>query len=129
MPETTVKEPGPKGTPIAVKYDAVLLCVDRHSGYILAAPTTKEGLTGQKAAELLYRNWFTVFGPPRELISDKGSAFVSAWFKTFCHLQGVRKADSVAYLSRSNGRAENSGRQLFDKLAKLHRETKVNWHE
>ena len=55
-----------------------------------------------------------------QLIFDKGSAFVSSWFRTFCHVQGVYKAESVTYLSRSNGRAETAGRQLFDKLAKLH---------
>ena len=61
-----------------------------------------------------------MFGPPYELISDKGSAFVSCWFKTFRHLQGVHKGNSVAYVSRSNGLAENGGGQLFGKLAKLH---------
>ena len=35
----------------------------------------------------------------------------------------------MAYLSRSNGRAENAGRQLFDKLVELHRESKVNWYK
>ena len=54
---------------------------------------------------------------------------MSSCFKTFCHFQGVHKAESVAYLSRSNGRAENADRQLFDKLAKLHRESKVNWYQ
>ena len=128
MPALTVKELGAKGS-TSTPFDAILMCVDRHSGDIVAAPTTKEGLTAQRAAELLYRNWFTVFGPPGELISDKGNAFVSSWFKTFCHQQGVQKAESVAYLSRSNGRAENAGWQLFDKRAKLHRENKVNWYE
>ena len=101
------------------------MCVDGQSGYIVAAPTTKEGLTGERAAEFFYSNWFTMFGSLCELISDKGSAFVGSWLKTFCHLQGVYKAESVAYLSRSNGRAENAGRQLFDKLAKLHSESKL----
>ena len=126
MPALTVKDLGTKG-PTSTPFDAVLLCLDRHLGYIVAHPTTKEGLTGQEAAELLCRNWFTVFGLMRELLSDKGSAFVSCWFKAFCHLQGVHKAESVAYLSRSNGRAENAGRQLFDRLVKLHRENKVKW--
>ena len=33
---------------------------------------------------------------------------------------GIRHAKSVAYLSRSNGRAEVAGRQLFEKLRKIH---------
>ena len=97
----TVKELSTKGS-TSTPFDAILMCVDRHSGYIVAAPITKEGLTSQRAAKLLYRNWFTVFGPQRGLISDKGSAFVSSWFKTLCHLQGVHNAESMRYLSRSN---------------------------
>ena len=37
-----------------------------------------------------------------------------------CSLLGIRHAKSVAYLSRSNGRAEVAGRQLFQKLRKIH---------
>ena len=36
-----------------------------------------------------------------------------------CSLMGIRHAKSVAYLSRSNGRAEVAGRQLFEKLRKI----------
>ena len=50
-------------------------------------------------------------------------------FKTFWHLQGVHQAESVAYLSRSKGRADNAGSQLFDNLAKLNRENKMNWYK
>ena len=55
MPALTVKELGTEGSNSA-PFDALLVCVDQHSGYIVAAPTTKEGLTGQRAAELPYRN-------------------------------------------------------------------------
>ena len=113
MPGLTVRELGTIGS-TSTPCNAVLMCVDRHSGYIVAAPTTKEGFTGQRAGKLLYRNWFTVFEPPHDLVSDKGRALVSSWFKSFCHPQGVHKAESVAYLSRSNGGADNAGRQLFD---------------
>ena len=54
---------------------------------------------------------------------------MSSWFKTFCNLQGGHKAESTAYLCTSNGQAEEASRQLFDKLAKLHRENRVNWYD
>ena len=85
MPALTVKEFGAKGS-TSTHIDAVLMCVDRLSGYIVAAFTTKEGSIGLRAAEWLHRNWFSVFGPPRKFISDKGIGFLSFWFKTFCHL-------------------------------------------
>ena len=46
MPALTVKGLGTKAS-TSTSFDAVLMCVDRHSGYIMAAPTTNEGLTGQ----------------------------------------------------------------------------------
>ena len=70
MPAPTMKELGTKGS-TSTPLDAVLMCVDRHSGYIVAASTTKEGLSHQRAAELLYRNRFTVFGPPVNSSSTK----------------------------------------------------------
>ena len=47
-----------------------------------------------------------------------------------CSLMGIRHAKSVAYLSRSNGRAEVAGRQLFEKLRKIHiTNPRRNWFE
>ena len=79
-----------------ISFDTTLMCVCRHSGYIVACSATNEGLTGHEAAQILYRSQSTIVGPPQELISDKRSAVVSSWFKTFCHLQWARKA-FVAY--------------------------------
>ena len=47
-----------------------------------------------------------------------------------CSLMGIRHAKSVAYLSRSNGRAEVAVRQLFEKLRKIHiTNPRQNWFE
>ena len=60
--------------------------------------------------------WLTVFGVPCTICSDRGPQFTGGWFKVMCSLMGIRHAKIVAYLSRSNGRAEVAGRQLFEKL-------------
>ena len=47
-----------------------------------------------------------------------------------CPLIRIRHAKSVAYLSRSNGWAEVAGRQLFEKLRKIHiTNPRQNWFE
>ena len=47
-----------------------------------------------------------------------------------CSLMGIRHAKSVAHLSRSNNRAEVAGRQLFEKLRKIHiTNPRRNWFE
>ena len=75
-------------------------------------------------------HWLTVFDIPRTICSDRGPQFTGGWFKAMCSLMGIRHAKSVAYLSWSNGRAEVAGRQLFEKLRKIHiTNPRRNWFE
>ena len=101
-------------------FDCVVLCVDRHSGYVVAVPARKKGLLAKEVAVMMIRHWLTVFGILRTICSDQGPEFTSGWFKATGSFMGIRHAKSVAYFSRSNGRAEVAGRQLFEKLRKIH---------
>ena len=79
---------------------------------------------------MMIRHWPTVFDVPRTICSDRGPQFTGGWFKAMCSFMGIRHAKSVAYLSRSNGRAEVAGRQLFEKLRKIHISSpRRNWFE
>ena len=111
-------------------FDCVVLCVDRHSGYVVAVPAHKKGLLAKEVAILMIRHWLTVFGIPRIICSDRGPQFTGGLFKAMCSLVGIHHAKSVDYLSRSNGRAEVAGRQLFQKLRKIHlANPRRNWFE
>ena len=99
--------------------DCLVLCVDR-----------KRGLLAKEVAVMMIRHWLTVFDICRTIRSDRGPHFTGGWFKAMCSLMGIRHAKSVAYLSRSNGRAEVAGRQLFEKLRKIHiTNPRQNWFE
>ena len=122
MPEVTVE---------GETYDCVILAVDRHSGYIVAVPGKKSkkkdkkdkhgvGLQAKIVANAMIRHWLTIFHVPAVICSDRGSEFVGTWFKTMCKHMGIRHAKTVAYHSRSNGRAEVAGRQIFEKFRQLH---------
>ena len=111
-------------------FDCVVLCVDRHSGYVVAVPARKKGLLAKEVAVMMILLWLTVVDIPRTTCSDRGPQFTGGWFKAMCSLMGIRHAESVAYLSRSNGRAEVAGRQLFEKLRKIHiTNPRQNWFE
>ena len=111
-------------------FDCVVLWVDRHSGYVLAVSARKKGLLAKEVAVMMICHWLTVFDIPRTICSDRGPQFTGGWFKAMCSLMGIRHAKSVAYLSRSNGRAEVAGRQLFEKLRKIHiTNPRRNWFE
>ena len=104
-------------------YDCVILAVDRHSGDVVAVPGKKSkkkdkkdkhgvGLQAKTVANAMIRHWLTIFDVRAVICSDRGSQFVGTSFKTMCKHMGIRHAKTVAYHSRSNGRAEVAGRQM-----------------
>ena len=122
MPEVTVQ---------GEKYDCIISAVDRHSGYIVAVPGKKSkkkdkkdkhgtGLQAKTVAQAMIRHWLTIFDVPAVICSDRGSQFAGSWFKSMCKHMGLRHAKTVAYHSRSNGRAEGAGKQMFEKFRQLH---------
>ena len=131
MPEVTVE---------GEVFDCVILAVECHSGYIVAVPGKKSkkkdkrdkqgvGLQAKTVAQAMIAHWWTVFDVPAVMCSDRGTQFVGAWLRTMCKYMGVRHAKTVAYHSRSNGRAELAGRQLFRKFGQLHiEEPGRNWY-
>ena len=110
-----------------VVYDAFLLCVDRHSGWIIARPTQKNGLTGQKAAHLLLDSGWGEMGIPGIVTSDQGPQFVAQWWETMCARLGMWTVYSQAHRPQANGRAEVAGRVLLDLLRALVLDQNLNW--
>jgi hypothetical protein len=100
-------------------YDAFLLCVDRHSGWMVARPCTKDGLTGEVAAHLMLETSWGEFGIPSTIMSDQGPQFANAWWKTMCARLGIRQAFSQAHRPQANGRAEVAGKVVKDTMRRL----------
>ena len=46
-------------------FDCVVLCVDRHSGYIVAVPAHKKRLLANKVAVMMIHHGLTIFSAPR----------------------------------------------------------------
>ena len=111
------------------QYDTLVVCVDRLSGWIIARPALKNGLTSEKVAHLLLENGWDTFGIPSVITSDQGPHFSGHWWKTMCSRLGIRVAYSQAYRAQANGRAEVAGKSLINALRKLWAEQKLNWVE
>ena len=110
-------------------YDSLLVCVDRLSGWVIARPCTKVGLTAERAAHMILDNGWESFGIPSIITSDQGSQFVGQWWRTMCARLGIRQAYSQAYRAQANGRAEVAGKSLISILRKMHTDKVVNWVE
>ena len=62
---------------------------------------------------------FTTHGLPKIVVSDNGSAFVSAAFKAFMRMNGIRTIQSAPYHPASNGQAERTVRVFKNSLKKM----------
>ena len=119
MPETTCD---------GQTYDIMALCVDRESGWIVATPHLNKGLTAEKVAREMYKQW-SFFGIPSVVTSDRGSHFTSGWWTGLCAALGVRVAYGQAYHHQANGKAENSAQQVMRKLTKVITDEGLSWVE
>ena len=109
-------------------FDCMIVCVDRHSGWLIAVPELMQGLTGAKAAKAMLREWGP-FGIPTRITSDQGPQFANSWWKTMCAKLGIEHIYTQPYHHQANGRAEMAGQQIREVLRKLHTDQNVNWVE
>lgn len=62
--------------------------------------------------ELIY-----LFGAPRRIISDRGSAFTSQTFKTFCGAYNIKHILNAVATPRANGQCERYNKTIVNALA------------
>jgi hypothetical protein len=118
----------PKATTVeGTMCDAAVVVVDRFSGWIDAWPVLKKGLVAKKMGQLFAERWLEVMGIPKEIISDGGPPFTSAWWSTFCNLRGVRPSVTIAYRPQSNGAAERAVKSVLQGVRRLQVESGTSW--
>ena len=102
-----------------VQYDYLMVIVCRLSGYTMAVPYRKKGLTAEKAAALFLQNCVHIFGLPAEILSDVDHLITSHFFTCLCQQSGIRQHQSVIYRPKGNGRAETAVRLTIKSLRKI----------
>ncbi|EPS67738.1 hypothetical protein M569_07036 [Genlisea aurea] len=111
------------------EYDCFILIVDRLTGWMIARPTLSAGLTGEKAAHLIFDASFGEIGLPSIITTDQDPRFTSSFFLTVCARLGIRCVFSQAHRPQANGRVEVAGRVLKDIIRKVAMERKKSWME
>ena len=84
----------------------VLVVVDHFTRYVQAFVTKNH--TARTMAWVLYNNYFSVFGFPQCLMSDKGTEFCGKVIVAMCSLLGVEKIRTTPYHPQTNGAAEST---------------------
>lgn len=107
-------------------YKYLFVVVDGFSKFVWIYPTkttnTKEALDKLKIQQ-------QHFGNPRRIISDKGSAFTSHDFKTFCEEEKIEHLFTTTGLPRANGQVERINRCIIPILTKMSLDDQKKWYK
>jgi hypothetical protein len=99
----------PTGGPI--RYDAIVVFVDRLTKMVRIAPTTSD-VNSEGTAQLLFDNVFKHHGLPASLITDRGSTFTSKLYAEFMKKLETKHRKSVAFHPQTDGQTERTNQTL-----------------
>jgi hypothetical protein len=92
-------------------FNAILVCVDRFTKMAHFCPTTTN-VTSEDTADLYLRYVFKHHGLPTDIVSDRGTQFVSRFSKRLYDLCGIKHNKSTAYHPQSDGQTERVNQVL-----------------
>ena len=70
-----------------------------------------------------------LFGNPRQIVSDRGTAFTSTVFEDYCNSERINHVLITAGVPRANGQVERVNRTLIALLTKLAAPRPEEWHK
>jgi transposase InsO family protein len=97
--------------PLSNGYDAIWVVCDRHSRMATFIPT-KESSDAKELARLFVRHIFRYHGLPDSILSDRGSTFVSEFWRRLCQMLNIRAELSTSYHPQTNGLTERTNQTL-----------------
>ena len=108
-------------------YDQLLVIVCRLSGYVMALPCRKLGLTAESCADLFMKHCVAIMGLPNEILSDHDHLICSKFFVRLLDLCGVEQHTGIIYRPKGNGRAENAVKMVVNILRRTLAEFPGDW--
>ncbi|KAL0902042.1 hypothetical protein ABMA27_000009 [Loxostege sticticalis] len=86
--------------------------------------------TKTSSAIKIFKEYFSYFGTPSRLITDRGSCFTSAKFKEFTNKLNIKHILNAVATPRANGQVERFNRTILDALStKCHGKNENTWDE
>ena len=83
--------------------------------------------TVRTTAQVLYNNYFSLFGFPQCLMSDQGTEFCGKVIVAMCSLLSIEKICTTLYHPQINGSAERVHQTLQCMIGKLNPEKRRKW--
>ncbi|CAK1589624.1 unnamed protein product [Parnassius mnemosyne] len=105
----------------------ILVIVDAFTKFINIKPVRD---TKSTTAIKIFREHFSYFGVPSRLITDRGTCFTSAKFKSFTRSLVLKHILNAVATPRANGQVERYNRTISDALStKCHGKNDNTWDE
>jgi hypothetical protein len=114
------------GLPDSQGYNSIFVVVDRLSKRIHIAPTTDE-VNSEGVARLFRDHVWRHHGLPEEVISDRGSTFVSKFMRELYRLLGIKIAASTAYHPQTDGQTERVNQEIEQYLRTFVNHRQDDW--
>lgn len=105
----------------------LLVVIDAFTKFVKLYPT-KTTATQEVISHLQVH--FSNYSRPRVIISDRGTAFTSSEFESFCEENNVQHVKSATHSPQANGQVERTNRVLGPMISKLiDNDEKVYWYK
>ena len=98
---------------------------DAFSHFVVTVPI--ESNNAKTAIKTLLHHWMIKFGPPINLVTDRGSEYVNKEMAHLCTLMGIRHSPRTAYSPWTNGLVEVQNRNLGTHLRMFLHDTPKDW--
>ena len=106
-------------------YRYVLSIVDHHSRFLQLVPLRNK--SAETVLRGFYDHYITLFGPPRQIVTDNGGEFANEQWQNLCKELEVKYSYTVAYHPSSNGLVERTNRVVKDALSMLVADKPGTW--
>ncbi|UYV82408.1 K02A2.6-like, partial [Cordylochernes scorpioides] len=106
-------------------HSSILTIVDLFTKFPILIPTRDQ--CASTVVKALLESVITIFGIPKTILSDRGSAFISCVFKMICNAMGVSAVNTTAWRPQSDGAVERLNRTVIESLRRC--EAGSNWDD
>ena len=90
---------------------------DHYAKYLVMVPSSN--IRTETIVRILVDNWIYVFGPPRSILSDRGTQFTSELYEILMKMYGIKINLTPPYHPSGNGGNERTHRWINNKLRNI----------
>jgi transposase InsO family protein len=105
----------------------ILVMVDQFTKWVECIPLPSQ--SAEDTARAAINQFFSRFGFPFQIFTDRGTNFENNLFKQLCNRLRIHKARTTAFRPSANGQVERFNRTLMDAVRCFASRTPSEWDE